>query len=42
MPTADDNLPADAPLRAEIIATALPYMLRYDDQTIVVIRVNGP
>ena len=26
----------DAPLRAEIIATALPYMLRYDDKTIVV------
>nr|WP_075221909.1 acetylglutamate kinase [Acuticoccus yangtzensis] len=40
MPNSDsspaDNLPADAPLRAEIIATALPYMLRYDDKTIVV------
>jgi acetylglutamate kinase len=31
-----DSLPADAPLRAEIIATALPYMLRYDDKTVVV------
>ncbi|WP_245943949.1 acetylglutamate kinase [Acuticoccus kandeliae] len=31
-----ENLTADAPLRAEIIATALPYMLRYDDKTIVV------
>jgi acetylglutamate kinase len=31
-----DHLPADAPLRAEIIATALPYMLRYDAKTIVV------
>ncbi|MEM0906872.1 MAG: acetylglutamate kinase [Pseudomonadota bacterium] len=27
---------ADAPLRAEIISTALPYMLRYDEKTIVV------
>jgi acetylglutamate kinase len=32
----NDHLPADAPLRAEIIATALPYMLRYDAKTIVV------
>jgi acetylglutamate kinase len=31
-----DSLPADAPLRAEIIAAALPYMLRYDDKTVVV------
>jgi len=31
-----DARPADAPLRAEIIATALPYMLRYDEKTIVV------
>ncbi|RAI04096.1 acetylglutamate kinase [Acuticoccus sediminis] len=31
-----DALAADAPLRAEIIATALPYMLRYDARTIVV------
>ncbi|WMS42688.1 acetylglutamate kinase [Acuticoccus sp. MNP-M23] len=31
-----DKIQADAPLRAEIIATALPYMLRYDDRTIVV------
>ena len=29
------NIP-DAPLRAEIIATALPYMLRYDEKTVVV------
>jgi len=32
----NDDLPADAQLRAEIIATALPYMLRYDEATIVV------
>lgn len=31
-----DTLSPDAPLRAEIIATALPYMLRYDGKTIVV------
>lgn len=31
-----DTLSPDAPLRAEIIATALPYMLRYDEKTIVV------
>ena len=35
-PSSADSLLADAPLRAEIIATALPYMLRYDDRTIVV------
>lgn len=34
--TTSDDLPADAQLRAEIIATALPYMLRYDETTIVV------
>jgi len=34
--TTPDNLPADAQIRAEIIATALPYMLRYDETTIVV------
>ena len=34
--TPADDLPADAQTRAEIISTALPYMLRYDDQTIVV------
>jgi acetylglutamate kinase len=32
--TADDII--SAPQRAEIIATALPYMLRYDEKTIVV------
>ena len=34
--TPADALPADAQQRAEIIATALPYMLRYDEATIVV------
>jgi len=34
--TPPEDLPADAQKRAEIIATALPYMLRYDEATIVV------
>lgn len=34
--TTAPTIALDAPQRAEIIATALPYMLRYDDKTVVV------